>query len=209
MKELKLNLGCGAKVLHGWVNVDYSYGARLAKIPLIRDIIKQFRIFNVEWDKQIFIHDLTKPFPWKDNTVSVIYSSHTLEHMDRENGMNFLKECHRVLKPHGIIRIVVPDLAPIVERYVNKTLPSEYFLEELYVLRGKPPRSFLKRLLWPYVGFPHQCMYDAESLIRIMKVAGFLQVLPKKYVDSEILDIQEIEIEQRTVCAVIVEGHKT
>lgn len=205
--SIKLNLGCGTKVVDGWVNVDYSYGARLARIPVVNIFIKKFKPFNVEWDNRIFIHNLTKPFPWGDDSASVIYSSHTLEHMDRDDGMAFLKECHRVLKPDGIIRIVVPDLEAIVERYINKSLPSEHFLEELYVLRGKPPKSFLKRLIWPYIGFPHQCMYDTESLIRVMKLAGF-EVTSKAYADSNISDIRAIEIEERTVDAVVVEGHK-
>lgn len=204
---LKLNLGCGTQVVDEWVNVDYSYGARLQKITVIRNIVRWFKLFNVEWDNRIFIHNLTKPFPWGDDSASVIYSSHTLEHMDRDDGMAFLKECHRVLKPDGIIRIVVPDLEPIVERYINKALLSEHFLEELHVLRGKPPKSLLKRLIWPYIGFPHQCMYDTESLIRIMKLAGF-EVTSEAYADSQISDIRAIEIEERTVDAVVVEGHK-
>lgn len=204
---MKLNLGCGAKVVNDWTNVDYAFGARLARIPVVNILIKKSKLFHVQWDSQIFIHNLTKPFPWGNDSASVIYSSHTLEHMDRDDGMAFLKECHRVLKPDGIIRIVVPNLEPIVERYINKSLLSEHFLEELYVLRGKPPKFFLKRLIWPYIGFPHQCMYDTESLIRVMKLAGF-EVTSKAYADSNISDILAIEIEGRTVDAVVVEGHK-
>ena len=40
-----------------------------------------------------------------------------------------------------------------------------------------------------------------------MKIAGF-QVTSKAYADSEISDIRAIEIEERTVDAVVVEGHK-
>src|SRR5262245_9201104 len=34
LAPLKVNLGCGSRTPTGWINVDYSMGARFAKIPL-------------------------------------------------------------------------------------------------------------------------------------------------------------------------------
>ena len=204
---IKLNLGCGAQVADGWINVDYALGARLMTMPFAGALLRPLKLFNINWDSRIVIHDLRLEFPWKTGVASAIYSSHTLEHLDRESGESFLKECHRVLMRGGVIRIVVPDLEKIVERYRSEALPAERFLEEMQVLRGRPPRSILKRFLWPYVGFPHQCMYDHASLTRVMRAIGF-RCQTKGYSDSSIPNIHEIELRDRTVDAVIVEGHK-
>ena len=46
------------------------------------------------------------PWPWDDNSIDGIHASHILEHfLDHET---FLRECHRILKPGGFLRIVVP-----------------------------------------------------------------------------------------------------
>ena len=118
---MKLNLGCGYQIVDGWINVDYGLGARLSKIPFLKSINKRVRLFNLDnWDTRIFLHDLTKEFPWKKESIDIIYSSHTLEHFSRSEGLGFLNECFRVLKKGGIIRIVVPDLQDIVNDYNNK-----------------------------------------------------------------------------------------
>ena len=91
---MKLNLGCGPQVTEGWVNVDYALGARLMKIPLFRIINKKVKLFKLDWNDKIYIHDLTKKFPWNDSTIDVIYSSHTLEHLSKNQGQRFLAECY-------------------------------------------------------------------------------------------------------------------
>ena len=32
---IKLNLGCGGRCIKDWVNVDYSIGAKVSKIPIL------------------------------------------------------------------------------------------------------------------------------------------------------------------------------
>lgn len=55
-------------------------------------------------------HELMYSIPFKDNSIPNIYSSHFFEHLFLKDCKNLLKECLRVLKPNGIIRIVVPSL---------------------------------------------------------------------------------------------------
>ena len=33
--DMKVNLGCGDRVVDGWTNVDYALGARLTRVPLV------------------------------------------------------------------------------------------------------------------------------------------------------------------------------
>jgi len=85
---IKLNLGCGSKILEGYINVD------------------KFDYYNVDR-----VHDLEKfPYPFKDDTVNEIILSHVLEHIgqnpDTFNGI--LKEIYRICKNQAIIHIAVP-----------------------------------------------------------------------------------------------------
>jgi len=190
---LKLNLACGGVVVDGWVSVDYSLGARFQKIPVVR----RLPLFRFEWSDKIIIHDLKKPFPWKN--ADVIYSSHFLEHLDREQGRVFLQRCRQTLSPGGIIRIVVPDFRLVVTEYQAGRLKSSQFLEKCNAVYSD--RRFARLL-----EFPHKCMYDTDSLLEAMSLAGF-SCRPRQPFDSDIDDIRLIEKESRAANAVILEGN--
>ncbi|GAA6615451.1 class I SAM-dependent methyltransferase [Scytonema sp. NUACC26] len=205
---LKLNLGCGSHTPSGWVNVDYALGAWIAKLPVFSLINKIFKIINIDWSDEIFMHDLRKKFPWEDNSVDVVYSSHTLEHLSRTEGQHFLRECYRVLKPNGVIRIVVPDLNAIINKYTQGAIAADEVLEQLYVSYESPKDGVLKQKLAPFIRFPHKCMYDTPTLLQIVSDIGF-EVASKQGFESEIEDVRAIEQLSRTIEAVIVEGKKT
>ena len=57
------------------------------------------------------------PLPFPDHSQSIIYSAHVLEHVDDATVRYLLRECHRVLKPGGHLRVEVPDLEVVVEAY--------------------------------------------------------------------------------------------
>ena len=202
----KLNLGCGPQVVDGWVNVDYSLGAKLAKLPVVGALSRSVGLFNVKWDPRIYLHDLTKRFPWGDGSVDACYSSHTVEHLSRDDGARFIAEAFRVLKPGGVLRIVVPDLVPLVTAYSSGKLTADRFVEDLGVLYGSDKKG-LKKLLAPLMEFPHKCMYDTPTMLRAMNSAGFVSSARTPF-DSEISDIRLVELEDRTRGAVIVEGRK-
>ncbi len=204
---MKLNLGCGACTPAGWTNVDYALGARVMKWPLIRPINRKLRLFDLDWDDHIVIHNLLRPFPWAEGSADAVYSSHTLEHIKREDGLRFLAECFKVLKSGGVIRIVVPDLAVIVQRYNKGEIRADRFIEALDVLYP-PASNKIKEILRPYTQYPHKCMYDTPTLEAVLAEAGFTQVASRGAFDSAIEDITLIELEDRTVDAVIVEAIK-
>jgi len=198
----KLNLGCGNQTPESWINVDYALGAKFAKIPILNKI----GLTRIKWDRNIVIHNLKKPFPWKTESIDIVYSSHTLEHFTREDGYRFLEECHRVLKPGGIIRIVVPDLKATIKGYLEGKIRADFFVENLLVLYPSSKR-FIKKILMPFTFFPHKCMYDTETLISILEQIGF-ETMERKESDSSITDINIIEIPSRLKDSVLVEGIK-
>jgi SAM-dependent methyltransferase len=91
-----LNLGCGERFHPDWVNLDLHPAN-----PSVQ-----------EWDLQ---EDL--PFP--DSSFDVVYHSHVLEHFSKDEGLEFLKRCYRVLRPNGTVRVAVPDLEQIARLYLE------------------------------------------------------------------------------------------
>jgi predicted SAM-dependent methyltransferase len=92
-----LNLGCGGRYHPDWTNIDYAQTGS--------DVIE---------------HDLMQPLKFADNTFDAVYHSHVLEHMPKRFAPFFLEECWRVLKPGGILRVVVPDLEFAAREYLQQ-----------------------------------------------------------------------------------------
>ena len=90
-----INLACGQTFDRRWTNLDHC-----------------------ESDEEIRSHDLRKPLPFPDNHADAIYCSHFLEHLKPKASRFFLEECHRCIKPGGILRIVVPDLERLTRDYL-------------------------------------------------------------------------------------------
>lgn len=99
--EIMLNLACGSRIHPNWHNLDFAPASQLVKKT-----------------------NLLGALPYKNETVTYIYSSHFFEHIPREKVHAFLNECKRILKTGGILRIVVPDLENICREYI-KILDSE------------------------------------------------------------------------------------
>lgn len=91
-----LNVGCGQRFHREWTNLD-----------------------RVPCDPSILQHDLCGGICFGDAEFDVVYHSHVLEHFSPMEGLQFLRECRRVLKPQGIIRIAVPNLQRIAEAYLS------------------------------------------------------------------------------------------
>jgi SAM-dependent methyltransferase len=206
-EALRLHLGCGPCTPAGWVNVDYALGARLAGIAPLRPLLGALALFHIGWSRSIVVHDLRRPLPWADGSASAIYSSHTLEHLSRDDGARLLRECSRVLAPGGVIRIVVPDLRAILRDYEKGSLPAVDLLEQLGVFSQMPGDGRLRRLLAPHVRFPHRCMYDAPSLLEAMRRAGLDARLQPPQI-SRIADVDALEPEERTRDSLIAEAQK-
>lgn len=204
---MNLHLGCGPYFIEGWINVDYSLGAKVASIPVLGSLVKALNLFHIDWDPRIVLHNLAEPLPWPDSSVECIYTSHTLEHLRREDGERLIAECHRILKPGGALRIVVPDLKASVDDYLNGKIPCERFVESLLVLKSKGADLKHKILGMVDDGHLHKCMYDTPGLVRILNQHGF-QAESKAAHDSRIPGIEKIEKIDRTLRAVVVEGIK-
>ncbi|MCP9776964.1 methyltransferase domain-containing protein [Cyanobium sp. Tous-M-B4] len=64
--------------------------------------------------------------PLADVTARLVYSSHFLEHIPRDLVAPFLQQCWRILKPGGLLRLVVPDLKNLCRNYLQPLDQGEY-----------------------------------------------------------------------------------
>ena len=103
-----INLACGSKLCceEGWLNADHE--------P-----------FDTERVVRI---NLLKTLPFEEGGFDVVYHSQFLEHLSYDQGLDFIKECKRILKPGGVVRIVTPDLEDQAKSY----------LELLKLLQSRP-----------------------------------------------------------------------
>jgi SAM-dependent methyltransferase len=81
--------------------------------------------------------------PFADNSQSIIYSSHMIEHLDDAALGALFEECFRVLRPGGHLRVEAPDSERIIDAYrTNDEEFVGYFCEEnkrnLILDRGFP-----------------------------------------------------------------------
>jgi SAM-dependent methyltransferase len=199
-----LNLACGTRMHHGWNNVDFSPYARLARRPALTWLLGASGFLSeerkrrlAEVDPQIIAWDLRRGIPFPPESFEAVYHSHFLEHIDQSCALGLLQQCHTVLKPDGIVRVVVPDLEFLVNDYVcavdRLKKHSEASLghhqvavaglfdqmvrcESTGTTLQKPGVRYVERLVRGNAadtGELHRWMYDAFSLGDLLAKAGF------------------------------------
>ena len=212
---LRVNIGCGRSPTEGFLNFDNSWSLRLSRFPILIFFGTQFNLFsnnqieNLQWNRihNVSYLDATKPLPFAADTVEVIYTSHMLEHVTRGAAFEFMRECNRVLMPNGVLRISVPDLRKLVEAYLHHG-SGDRLMEDLFVA-SPPISSLLDKIRLVLVGYRHhQWMYDADSLIKCLKAAGFNAVFRLPAGDTLIPDSQSLDLYERFEQSLYVEAVK-
>ena len=177
--SIKLNLGCGLAITKGWINVDGSLNALVASWPhslhrLLYRVSGANRYYTCEQycsllEEHVFVHhDLAYGIPFTDQSVDFVYSSHFLEHMHKQDALHLLQESFRVLRPGGMVRVCVPDLAYAIGLYAagdKKRMLSDYFFVE-------DKDSYYAR---------HKYMYDFELLSEMLQSVGFSRIVRCDY----------------------------
>ena len=112
-----------------------------------------------------FAWNLHRPLPFPDGTVDVIFLEHVFEHMPYSATLAVLGHCRRALRPGGVLRVGVPDGGMYARMYVERP-------EQLRLLRwGRAtPMLALREVFQEHA---HVAAYDAETLLLVLKVAGF------------------------------------
>jgi predicted SAM-dependent methyltransferase len=121
--------------------------------------------------------DLRYPLLIDDAVFDGIFTEHTLEHLNYVEVTRILGECQRILKPRGIIRVVVPDLSIFVEHYVSKN--ESWFREwerEVLHPRGRSMISRMEALSFVTQEYGHRSAWDFETMETFLIRAGFTEI---------------------------------
>ncbi len=150
--SLRLNLGCGDKLLPGYINVDVA-PSRLGVRP----------------DVLCDLHQLT---PFADNFADEILAVHVIEHFWRWEVVDLLKEWLRVLKPGGTLILECPNLLTACQEFLKNpdvaTGPGVEGQRTMWVFYGDPA--------WQDPLMVHRWGYTPQSLAKIMAEAGCVEI---------------------------------
>ena len=208
---MMLHLGCGHYAPEGWVNIDKSPSVLLSPLPRVRKALLAARILNPEQAEGLprgIVHaDVTKGIPAPDGTADYAYSEHMIEHLSRWQGLAFIRECRRVLKPGGVLRLATPDLAKLTENYQARTsphlgeqpTPADAFCAD-YGAYHDIPSNYARRLIRRlFSGAPHQWLYDYESLSLLLREGGFTTTERCSYRQGQVPRLDQVEFRERSL----------
>jgi predicted SAM-dependent methyltransferase len=155
-RPVLLNLGAGPRGVDDahWVNVDAAPG------PGVR-----------------FLLDFCRPLPFDDASFDGVFCEHVLEHFGQEDGERLAREVARILRPGGVFRVIVPDAQYVLRSYFEA--PGE-----LVAARGGGEGTAMEMVNSYFrQRYEHQFMYDWETLSRMLRRAGFAEVVRSRRSD--------------------------
>ncbi len=153
-KHKLLNVGCGTNTNPDFINLDYHW---IKSIDICWDIVK-------------------KPYPIPTGHLEGIYSEHCLEHIPLPAFEANIKEFYRMLKPGGVVRIVMPDGELYFDLYQQKKAGENVHMpyEENYI-------SPMARINGLFRNYGHQFIHDFYTVKKILEREGFKNVVRASY----------------------------
>ena len=124
--DIFINFGSGSFFHNRWKNYDYP------------GLSKYYKCLQGIEKKDFYAIDLCSKslvIPEKDDSVSLIYCSHTIEHLEKDSVKRFFSECLRILKPEGVLRVVLPNTKNSFENFkiLNDQKKDVEIIKERYI----------------------------------------------------------------------------
>lgn len=160
---VKINLGSGHWKFDGWINVDLD-------IDSSPDVCA----------------DLACGLPFVSGVARLMHTEDFIDQLTLDRAIAFLGECHRILAPGGVLRVLTPDMRRLAQMYLEEPEP-------------------LKNLWKRYVGVPlaldtagevfnlgmrfagHTFLYDEDTFKALAAHCGF---------DARRVDYRKSEIDE-------------
>jgi len=175
-KIKKLHIGAGNRKIKNWLNTDIG---NKTIMPIV---------------------DVTKKFPFNDNTFDYIFSEHMIEHINYNDGLKMLNESYRVLKSNGKIRISTPDLQFLIDLYINSNQYNQIqqnYVEwscKTYNLNEGSVTEIINNY---FQSWGHQFIYDKNTIENLLKKTGFDKIEFYKINESNDKELMNIENDTR------------
>jgi len=148
-ESIKINLGSGHWKLEGWVNVDLD----LESLPQV-------------------CANLALSLPFQSGIADLMHSEDFIDQLELENARSLLAECHRILKPDGVIRILTPDLERLAQLYLHDQEQLKFlWTEHVRVPLQTGTAGEIFNTGMRFAG--HTFLYDAETMTRLAAECGF------------------------------------
>jgi predicted SAM-dependent methyltransferase len=153
----RLHIGSGDVRLPGWVNID-----------------------NRKYEGVDRVLDVTYGLPFRD--VRFIFAEHFIEHLHYNDAMYFLRECRRVLRDDGVLRLSTPNLDWVyASHYLKAELTNEHQILGAFMMN----RAFR--------GWGHHFLYNFGALQATLRDAGFETVTRTAYGESSHAELRGLE----------------
>lgn len=113
--------------------------------------------------------DCSKPLDparFPDASTDIVFSEMMVEHITPRQTWSFLEECHRILKPGGLIRIVIPDFS-LTWRLQD---PDWMRVNQGVTRNDGTLREQMKSILFSH---HHQGLWNAQLLRDVLEAIGF------------------------------------
>jgi predicted SAM-dependent methyltransferase len=173
-KIYKLQIASGMNSIKGWLNTD------------------------IKPRKGIIYLNAYNKLPFDDNSFHYLFNEHFIEHIPYKIGEKLIRECYRILKPGGKIRISTPDLLFLIELYGhNKTKSQiEYihwaadtmFLDDI---KGNYEDTFVINNF--FYNWGHKFIYDEKVLIALLESSGFVNIIRYNVGESDDVNLKNLE----------------
>jgi SAM-dependent methyltransferase len=175
----KLNLGAGSYALDSWLNTD---------------------IFPTS--SQIAYLDAREPFPVPGDRFDYVFSEHMIEHLTFVQGAHMIRECFRVLRKGGILRIATSDLLGILAvlttpNTAEATEYAQWAVKFNKLPADENPGCHVGNKM--FYGFGHQFLYDRATLSSLLSQTGFVDVRECAVGVSTHISLQGVESHFRSI----------
>jgi SAM-dependent methyltransferase len=187
--ETRLHFGAFDDVHDGWHNTDVTPHLAIARLPAVAKLARRLgRLSDERWAAyadgrfaRLHYLDLTRRFPYGDDTFEAAFGAHVLEHLTPGEADATLRELHRVLRPGAVLRIAVPDLDREIAAY--EPAAADAFLAGF--LQGRSRSRSRHRHWWHY---------NEANLRDALERAGFHDIRREGFRAGRCPDVERIDV---------------